>query len=248
MCGFLAVLQDNPRINLEAARAAAGRLAHRGPDGAGEWTEQHVMLFHRRLSIIDLATGQQPMVSRDGRYVIVFNGEIYNYEQIREDLRREGVRFRTQSDTEVLLEGFAKWGAGVVDQLNGIFAFAVWDRIKKTVFAARDRLGIKPLAWALSGGTLVLSSTLEPFDALGDVGSVDPVAVRDLLAFDYIPSPARFCRAYRSLSPGADSSGDPVTRLRISNATGLLLAPITMPNLLPSMSLRSCFSRPCDVR
>lgn len=202
MCGFLAVLQDNPRINLEAARAAAGRLAHRGPDGAGEWTEQHVMLFHRRLSIIDLATGQQPMVSRDGRYVIVFNGEIYNYEQIREDLRREGVRFRTQSDTEVLLEGFAKWGAGVVDQLNGIFAFAVWDRIKKTVFAARDRLGIKPLAWALSRGTLVLSSTLEPFDALGDVGSVDPVAVRDLLAFDYIPSPRSILQGVQKLEPG----------------------------------------------
>ena len=216
MCGFIAILQDAPLINLETARAAAGRLTHRGPDGAGEWSEQHVMLFHRRLSIIDLATGQQPMVSRDGRYVIVFNGEIYNFEHIRQDLRREGVTFRTQSDTEVLLEGFARWGAGVVDLLNGIFAFAVWDRLNKTAFGARDRLGIKPLAWALSGGTLVLSSTLEPFDALQAFGRVDPVAVRDLLAFDYIPSPRSILQGVQKLEPGCRfqwSPGDVAPRI-----------------------------------
>lgn len=164
--------------------------------------EQHVMLFHRRLSIIDLATGQQPMLSRNGRYVLVFNGEIYNFVEIREELRREGVRFRTQSDTEVLVEGFARWGAAIVERLNGIFGFVVWDRVDCAIFGARDRLGIKPLCWALTGGTLVASSTLEPFDGLPDFARVDPVAVRDLLAFDYIPSPRSILQGVHKLEPG----------------------------------------------
>lgn len=202
MCGFLAIFQDAPRIERCTAQAAADRLAHRGPDAAGVWTEDHVMLFHRRLSIIDVATGQQPMVSRDQRYVIVFNGEIYNHAEVREQLAREGIRCRTQSDTEVLLEGFARWGAEIVNKINGIFAFVVWDRSNKVAFGARDRLGIKPLAWAVSEGTLVLSSTLEPFDVLRDFGRVDPVAVRDLLVFDYIPSPRSILKGVHKLEPG----------------------------------------------
>lgn len=202
MCGFLAILQDAPRIERCTAQAAADRLAHRGPDAAGVWTEEHVMLFHRRLSIIDLATGRQPMVSRDQRYVIVFNGEIYNHAEVREQLARDGMRFRTQSDTEVILEGFSRWGAGIINKINGIFAFVVWDRSNKVAFGARDRLGIKPLAWAVSAGTLVLSSTLEPFDVLQECGQVDPIAVRDLLAFDYIPSPRSILKGVHKLEPG----------------------------------------------
>lgn len=202
MCGFLAILQDAPRIERHTAQAAADRLAHRGPDAAGVWTEEHVMLFHRRLSIIDLATGQQPMVSRDQQYVIIFNGEIYNHAEVREQLAREGIRFRTQSDTEVLLEGFARWGRGVVSKINGIFAFVVWDRLNKVAFGARDRLGIKPLCWAVSAGTFMASSTLEPFDALPGFGGVDPVAVRDLLVFDYVPSPCSILQQVQKLEPG----------------------------------------------
>lgn len=202
MCGFVAFLQSNPRIDLETARLAAARLTHRGPDGSGEWVEGPAMLFHRRLSIIDLATGQQPMVSGDGRYVVVFNGEIYNFEELRAILQAEGVRFRTHSDTEVLLEGFARWGAAVTERLNGIFAFVVWDRWKREAFGARDRLGIKPLCWAQTGGALVVSSTLEAFDRLHDWGAVDPVSVRDLLAFDYIPSPRSIRKGVQKLEPG----------------------------------------------
>src|SRR5688500_9824410 len=106
MCGFLAIFQTSPIFELEAGQAASQRIAHRGPDGFGQWLERHVMLFHRRLSIIDLATGHQPMQSRDGRYVIAFNGEIYNFQELREQLTRHGVQFRTNSDTEVLLEGY----------------------------------------------------------------------------------------------------------------------------------------------
>src|SRR5262245_13913717 len=202
MCGFFAIFQNSPIFERDAAHAAAGSIAHRGPDSAGDWREGHVMLFHRRLSIIDLATGQQPMLSSDGRYVLVYNGEIYNYDELRDELCREGVLFRTQSDTEVLLQGYCRWGQAVVDRLNGMFAFVIWDRRESVAFGARDRLGIKPLCWAVSKGALIVSSTLEPFRALGDFGQVDPVAVRDLMAFDYIPSPRTILHGVHKLEPG----------------------------------------------
>src|SRR5207245_1646284 len=103
---------------------------------------------------IDLYTGQQPMQSADGRYVIVFNGEIYNYRKLRDDLQRDGACFRTKSDTEAILEGYRRWGSAVVEKLNGMFAFVIWDRIRHAAFCARDRLGIKPLCWAMKDGAL----------------------------------------------------------------------------------------------
>src|SRR5215467_15476302 len=108
MCGFVAILQDAPIVAVAMARRALDAVAHRGPDAAGEWCERGVFLGHRRLSIIDLATGDQPMQSVDGRYVIVFNGEIYNFLELRKLLEREGATFRTQSDTEVILEGYRR--------------------------------------------------------------------------------------------------------------------------------------------
>jgi asparagine synthase (glutamine-hydrolysing) len=202
MCGFFAVFQKSPFIARNAAKTAAATIEHRGPDESGEWSERHIMLFHRRLSIIDLTTGQQPMQSVDGRFVIAFNGEIYNFFELREQLRREGVQFRTSSDTEVLLEGYRRWGSDVVDRLNGMFAFVVWDRLESKIFGARDRLGIKPLAWALHNGTLIVSSTLEPFTVLDEFRRVDPVAVRDVLTFDYIPAPRTILRDVFKLEPG----------------------------------------------
>jgi asparagine synthase (glutamine-hydrolysing) len=202
MCGFFAVFQNASVIDRKVATAACSTIEHRGPDAFGLWEEHHVMLFHRRLSIIDLATGQQPMRSLDGRFVIVFNGEIYNYLELRDDLRKEGVQFRTNSDTEVLLEGYGRWGNCIVDRLNGMFAFVIWDRQRNVVFGARDRLGIKPLCWSVSKGSLIVSSTLEPFLALNGFSEVDPVAVRDVLAFDYIPSPRTILHGVHKLEPG----------------------------------------------
>jgi asparagine synthase (glutamine-hydrolysing) len=202
MCGFVAVLQDAPIVDLAAARRAVGRIAHRGPDAAGEWRDRNVVLLHRRLSIIDLATGDQPMPTGDERYVIVFNGEIYNFPELRDQLAGEGVTFRTQSDTEVILEGYRRWGSGVVGRLNGMFAFVIWDRYQSLAFGARDRLGIKPLCWALYQGALIVASTLEPFGALDGFNQIDPVAVRDLLTFDYIPSPRTILRDVQKLEPG----------------------------------------------
>jgi asparagine synthase (glutamine-hydrolysing) len=202
MCGFVAFLQEAQILDLAVARQSSNMIAHRGPDAAGEWYERNVFLLHRRLSIIDIATGQQPMQSRDGRFVIVFNGEIYNFHELREELRNEGIQFRTNSDTEVLLEGYGYWGPAFVDRLNGMFAFVIWDRQKSTAFGARDRIGIKPLCWAQSKGALIVSSTLEPFKVLDDFRQVDPVAVRDLLAFDYIPSPRTILQGVNKLEPG----------------------------------------------
>jgi asparagine synthase (glutamine-hydrolysing) len=203
MCGFMAILQPAPIINVATARRALGTIAHRGPDAVGEWCEGHVFLGHRRLSIIDLATGDQPMLSTDGRYVIVFNGEIYNFLELRQQLAREGAIFRTRSDTEVILEGYRRWGVHVVKRLHGMFAFVLWDRQRLSAFGARDRLGIKPLCWTMHQGALIVSSTLEPLGALGGFNQLDLIAVRDLMTFDYIPAPRTIFAGVQKLEPGS---------------------------------------------
>ena len=202
MCGIFGVFQTSAVVEWDTACVAAKALTHRGPDENGEWRDRHAMMFHRRLSIIDLALGRQPMVSKDGRHTIIFNGEIYNFAELREELRGDGASFCTQSDTEVLLEGFRRWGADVVTRLNGMFAFVIWDRLESRVFGARDRLGIKPLTWGMHKGALVVASTVEAFSALDVFRSIDPVAVRDVLAFDYIPAPRTILRDVYKLPPG----------------------------------------------
>ena len=203
MCGFVAVLQRDPSISVTSARRALDRIAHRGPDASDEWCEGGVFLGHRRLSIIDLSTGNQPMHSSDGRYVIVFNGEIYNFIELRKELADSGAVFKTNSDTEVILEGYRRWGSGVVNRLHGMFAFVIWDRVRATAFAARDRLGIKPLCWATHGGALIIASTLEPFRSLNGFGQVDSIAVRDLMTFDYIPTPRTILKNINKLESGS---------------------------------------------
>ena len=203
MCGFITILQNAPSVDIAAARHALASIAHRGPDAAAEWQEGDIFLGHRRLSIIDLATGDQPMQSVDGRYVIVFNGEIYNFVELRDVLTAAGATFRTRSDTEVILEGYRHWGAGVVKRLYGMFAFVIWDRVRRAAFAARDRLGIKPLCWAMHRGALVVASTLEPFSALETFDQVDLIAVRDLMTFDYIPTPRTILASVHKLESGS---------------------------------------------
>src|SRR5262245_52677090 len=149
MCGLLAILGTNAILHNLDKKRLLDSIAHRGPDAAGEWQEDGVYLGHRRLSIIDLATGDQPMASPDGRYVIVFNGEIYNFPELRDALEAKGERFRGHSDTEVLLRLFAREGLErCLAHLRGMFAFAVWDRSEKRLSLARDRLGVKPLVYA----------------------------------------------------------------------------------------------------
>ena len=205
MCGFAAILGNSGANGArDIAQRAADSLFHRGPDAGGTWVDDGVFFGHRRLSIIDLATGAQPMHSSDNRYVIVYNGEIYNFRELREQLRKNGAKFNTYSDTEVILEGYKHWGTDVVKHLHGMFAFVVWDRLKRSAFAARDRLGIKPLCWGIWHGALICSSTLEPFHImLGAERQIDMTAVRDLMVFDYIPVPRTILKGVQKLEPGS---------------------------------------------
>lgn len=171
-----------PATAVTAAMQAA--IAYRGRDGSGVWQADGVCLMHSRLSIIDVETGGQPMHDASGRYTIVFNGEVYNYRELRELYARQGGVFHTHSDTEVVLEGYRLKGAAVCRDLNGIFAFAIWDAREKTLFLARDRLGKKPLFWTWCGGTFAFASTLDAFKALpGWTGtlSAQSIAVYSLL-------------------------------------------------------------------
>jgi len=178
-------------------------LRHRGPDGGGYWTEAGVFLGHRRLSIIDLGGGAQPMASSDGRYVITFNGEIYNYPELREELRAEGVVFRTTSDTEVILEAYARWSVDAMARLEGMFAFGLFDRVDRTLLLARDRFGEKPLLYAADGSRIVFASELAPLAAAGVAGrEIDLDALGGYLCLNYVPGHATMLRNVRRVAPG----------------------------------------------
>ncbi len=179
------------------------RLAHRGPDGEGYFCTPEVSLGHRRLAIIDVPGGGQPMTSADGRFTIVFNGEIYNFRALRKELEAEGARFRTQSDTEVLLELFARrGGAATLEKLHGMFAFAVWDAKSQALFLARDRLGVKPMYYAVRGGRLLFASEMKALLAHPDVPRrLNAKAVDDFLTYLYVPAPQTIFEDINELPP-----------------------------------------------
>ncbi len=161
MCGIYGVI--NKKTDRELAVRCLDTLTHRGPDGSGLWQEGGVTLGHRRLSILDLSdTGSQPMPYADGRYRLTFNGEIYNFIEIRRELQKKGYAFRGDSDSEVILAAFCEWGERCVDRFNGMWAFAIWDREKKRLFLSRDRFGVKPLFYAkLEGGGFAFASEMK---------------------------------------------------------------------------------------
>jgi asparagine synthase (glutamine-hydrolysing) len=169
MCGIVAIFSPEKPIAPESLARATERLAHRGPDDRRHWTAPHgrVGLGHTRLSIIDLVTGAQPIAGEDGRLRIVVNGEFYDHERIRRDLEDRGHRFRTRSDSEIALHLYEESGAGCLEQLRGEFAFVIWDEQEQTLFAARDRFGIKPLFYARVGGALYLASEVKALFAAG---------------------------------------------------------------------------------
>jgi asparagine synthase (glutamine-hydrolysing) len=212
MCGIAGVLGPLRRARpaLEAAVAAMTEtLRHRGPDDGGVWVdaEAGVALGHRRLSIIDVsAGGHQPMATRDGRLVITFNGEIYNYRDLAERLRQSGVALRSRSDTEVLVESIARWGVhDTLRQCEGMFAFAVWDRDRRQLTLARDRMGIKPLYWGRIDGALAFASEVKGLRALAPGAGqleIDRAALAGFLRFGYVPAPASIYRNLRKLEPG----------------------------------------------
>jgi asparagine synthase (glutamine-hydrolysing) len=174
MCGILGVLGEIETVSLDAFRLALDSIAHRGPDSEAIWRKSPACLGHRRLAIIDLSdAGVQPMVDPDTGLVIVFNGEIYNYLELRAELVEKGHRFRTATDTEVLLKGYTEWGAQVLDRCNGMWAFAIWDPVRKRAFLARDRFGVKPLYYAIKNNRLLFASEPKALHAL-DVRLAEP--------------------------------------------------------------------------
>lgn len=212
MCGIAGVIgPDLPglRGSLEAAH---GALRHRGPDAEGRWEQTHagraVMLAHRRLAIIDLSPdANQPMLDPQTGNVIVFNGEIYNFAELREQLRGEGQRFATRSDTEVLLKAYAAWGARCVDRLRGMFAFAVWDAADRSLFLARDRMGIKPLYYTEvdrdGERTFVFASEVRAMLASGQSDRrIDPVALESYLWNGFVVGPNTIVEGVRLLPAG----------------------------------------------
>src|SRR5688500_13958275 len=152
-------LQTAKPVDAARVRAMTDMLAHRGLDGSGVWTAPGVGLGHRRLAVIDLAGGDQPMATEDGGLITIFDGEIHNFKEVRADLERAGHVFRTASDTEVILHGWREWGPASLSRFHGTFAFALYDVAAGTLFLARDRLGAKPLYYAeLSDGALIFAS------------------------------------------------------------------------------------------
>ena len=205
MCGICGLIDLNMRSGLElpsTVRLMANRLVHRGPDAEGLWHGPGVALGHRRLSIIDLAGSIQPMQDPTGRYILVFNGEIYNYLELRSDLEKHGIRFRTEGDTEVLLAAYITYGPGCLEYLNGMFAFAVWDRQEQILFAARDRMGVKPFFFGQGrGGLLTFASELQSLRGLPLDFSVRPSALVQYLRHGFIRSPDTIFQGVRELRP-----------------------------------------------
>ncbi|HEY6032327.1 MAG TPA: asparagine synthase (glutamine-hydrolyzing) [Gaiellaceae bacterium] len=197
MCGICGIASPRGADRDLLARMSA-TLVHRGPDSDGVFVDGACGLAARRLAIIDLETGDQPIANEDGTLHVVQNGEIYNYEELRVRLEREGHRFSTHGDTEVLVHAYEQWGAGFAEKLRGMFAVAVWDAPRGRLVLARDRFGIKPLYYRAAGGELQFASELRALPR----GEIDLDALEAFLAFNSIPAPLSIFREIRKLPPG----------------------------------------------
>jgi asparagine synthase (glutamine-hydrolysing) len=203
MCGISGIfdLSGNP-INRELLERMTSIIKHRGPDGDGCYVDHEVGLGHRRLSIIDVGGGGQPIGNEDGKLQIVFNGEIYNFIELRKELEAFGHTFKTKSDTEVIVHAYEQWGTNCVKRFNGMFAFAIWDARTREVFLARDHLGIKPLYYVQIGNRLLFSSEIKAL--LQDPAcprEVDTDALAELFTFRYVPSPKTLFKGILKLPP-----------------------------------------------
>lgn len=204
MCGIAGILRKRPvGVSPEVLLRMAGAMRHRGPDGYGVYVGARAGLAHARLSIIDIAGGAQPLGNEDGRFLIVYNGEVYNYIELREELEARGHRFRTRSDTEVLVHGYEEWGDGLPTRLNGQFAFAILDRRANSLFLARDRFGVRPLFYAERAGDFFFASEVKALFASGEVTpEPDPVGLDQVFTFWAAKPPRTVFRDVLSVEPG----------------------------------------------
>jgi asparagine synthase (glutamine-hydrolysing) len=206
MCGIVGIvdLLDERPVDRALLERMNGTQAHRGPDGDGFHLEPGVGFGHRRLSIIDLEGGKQPLYNEDGTVVVTYNGEIYNFQPLVAELMALGHTFKTRCDTEVLVHAWEEWGERSVERFNGMFAFAIWDRNRRTLFLARDRLGIKPLYYTITADSrLLFASELKAILAADAVPRrIQPQAVEDYFAFGYVPDPKTIIEGVFKLAPG----------------------------------------------
>lgn len=206
MCGIAGIfhLDGKAQVDRELLSRMNESQFHRGPDEGGIHTEPGVGLAHRRLSIIDLSSGQQPLFNEDNSVVVTYNGEIYNHHELATELKGKGHIFRTHCDTEVIVHAWEEWGEECVQRFRGMFAFAVWDRNRKTLFMARDRLGIKPLYYAeLPDSRVIFASELKALLVHPDLKrDLDPFAIEEYFAFGYVPDPKTILKNARKLPPG----------------------------------------------
>ena len=205
MCGIAGIVQrDGAPIHADDIGRMLDRQAHRGPDDAGTYIAPGVGLGHRRLSVIDVSSaGHQPMPNRDRTCWITYNGEIYNYREVRRSLERAGRHFRSDSDTEVLLQAYEQWGEACLQELNGMFAFAIWDGRRDLLFCARDRIGIKPFYYVDDGRRFAFASEIKALLTLPGVSAApEPASVLDYLAFSYVRGERTLYRGIRKLPPG----------------------------------------------
>lgn len=206
MCGIVGIFDINAKreINRELLSRMNETQFHRGPDEGGLHIEAGLGLGHRRLSIIDLSSGQQPMHSQDGNVVLTYNGEVYNFPELRKELEALGYHFKTHCDTEVIVYAWQAWGEDCVLRLRGMFAFAIWDRDKQTLFLARDRLGIKPLFYSeLQNGQFIFSSELKALKEHPELSrEIEPTAIEEYFGFGYIPEPKTIFKNVYKLEPG----------------------------------------------
>lgn len=205
MCGIAGIFDTTTTREIDRGLLIAMNQTqhHRGPDETGMHTEPGVGLAHKRLSIIDLSTGQQPLFNEDGSVAVVFNGEIYNFTELMSELQMLGHTFHTRSDTEVIVHAWEQWGEACVTRFRGMFAFGLWDRNQQTLFLARDRMGVKPLYYALlDDGTLIFGSELKVLTAHpGLKRDIDPCAVEEYFAYGYVPEPRTIYRQALKLPP-----------------------------------------------
>ena len=205
MCGICGVVALDParRIDREVLMEMAAAIRHRGPDDSGFYFKDQVGLASRRLSIIDLEKGKQPISNETGRLWIVFNGEIYNYQKLQKSLRQLGHTFASESDTEVILHLYEEYGPECLQHLNGIFSFAIWDDLLRELFLARDRLGVKPLYYAQKRGQLIFASELKAIVRHPEVDpAIDLISLNEYLSFEYVPTPRTIVKGVHRLPPG----------------------------------------------